>query len=563
MIQNFKCFDGQFILKLNPNLNILVGDNNVGKSSIIEAINLALSGLIDGKYLRQELNQHLFNNTVRERFFKSVNESDSVDIPIPPSIVIEIFIGGIEDDSQKALFEGTYNYEKTKACGFGLKIKLNDTYKPIYEELIKKAGSISSLPLEYYDFHWYTFARDENLTSTTIPVKAALIDSTGNRYQNGSDVYISYILRNVLEDSEKIAISQAHRNFKDFFASDPAVAAINQKIKGSITLLNGELELSVDVSSRSTWETSLTTSHDKVPFHYMGKGEQTLLKAELALSHKKALEATVLLVEEPENHLSHTKLNKLLDFIKRANKDKQIIVSTHSSFVANKLGLGDLILLNKNDSSCVRESMPFVDLSEETKEYFEKLTGYDTLRFILCKSAILVEGDSDELVTDRAFMDLHDGKLPIQSGVEILAVGMEFKRFLEIAKKLKKRVAVITDTDGDIESIDNKYKDYSGSDSSRIIIICYDPQIDTGNLTVGKNKSPFNYNTLEPKILKQNGMETMNRILKKNYSILDDLHLYMMGNKTECALKIFKTSENISFPEYILEAISFVDNEQK
>ena len=37
-----------------------------------------------------------------------------------------------------------------------------------------------------------------------------------------------------------------------------------------------------------------------------------------------------------------------------------------------------------------------------TFEFFKKVAGYDTLRLILCKKSILVEGDSDELVVQRA-----------------------------------------------------------------------------------------------------------------------------------------------------------------
>ena len=37
-IRNFKCFKGLFEFELNKNLNILVGNNETGKSTIIEAI---------------------------------------------------------------------------------------------------------------------------------------------------------------------------------------------------------------------------------------------------------------------------------------------------------------------------------------------------------------------------------------------------------------------------------------------------------------------------------------------------------------------------------------------
>ena len=78
---------------------------------------------------------------------------------------------------------------------------------------------------------------------------------------------------------------------------------------------------------------------DKIPFNYIGKGEQCIVKTKLALAHKKAKEASIILMEEPENHLSYSKLNELIAAIKEHCKEKQIIISTHSSFVANKLGL--------------------------------------------------------------------------------------------------------------------------------------------------------------------------------------------------------------------------------
>ena len=38
-------------------MNILVGDNEFGKSTILETIHLALTGIINGKYLNTELTQ--------------------------------------------------------------------------------------------------------------------------------------------------------------------------------------------------------------------------------------------------------------------------------------------------------------------------------------------------------------------------------------------------------------------------------------------------------------------------------------------------------------------------
>lgn len=65
----------------------------------------------------------------------------------------------------------------------------------------------------------------------------------------------------------------------------------------------------------------------------------------------------------------------------------------------------------------------------------------------------------------------------------------------------------------------------------------------------------FNYNTLEPAILRANNLKILNKILDKEYKEEDDLLKHMKKNKTECALKIFETDELINFPQYILDAI--------
>lgn len=44
-ISNFKCFKGLFEIELNKGLNILVGNNETGKSTILEAMHIALTGL--------------------------------------------------------------------------------------------------------------------------------------------------------------------------------------------------------------------------------------------------------------------------------------------------------------------------------------------------------------------------------------------------------------------------------------------------------------------------------------------------------------------------------------
>lgn len=535
-IENFKTFKGSFKLTLNKGVNILVGDNEAGKSTIIEAIHLALTGLHNGKYLKNELSQYVFNNEIVAEYIQGLEQNNTAQ-PLP-KILIEVFIEG-EDTAE---FEGDGSSGKGKVSGFSFKVEFDENFQKEYEDLVK-LGGIKTLPIEYYNVSWSSFARNDNVTPRTIPIKSALIDSSSNKFQNGSDIYISRIVKEFLESNEIVEISQAHRRMKETFMGEEAIKKINEKIKTASKISDKKVELSVELSSKNAWESSLITYLEDVPFHYIGKGEQCLVKTKLALGHKKAKEANIILLEEPENHLSYSKLNQLISDIKNDSGEKQILISTHSSFVANKLGLEHLILLND------KKTVKLNELSADTYKFFEKLSGYDTLRLILCKKAILVEGDSDELVVQKAFMVSNDGKLPIEKGVDVISVGTSFLRFLEIAEKIGTKVAVVTDNDGNVEALNKKYENYLGDKAKQNIKICFDSTVDNGDL------QDFNYNTLEPKFLKANSRELLNKVLGTTYQTDDELQKYMKANKTECALKIFETQETLNFPQYILNAI--------
>ena len=66
----------------------------------------------------------------------------------------------------------------------------------------------------------------------------------------------------------------------------------------------------------------------------------------------------------------------------------------------------------------------------------------------------------------------------------------------------------------------------------------------------------YNYNTLEPKLLKANNLAILNGILKVPANTEDDLRRYMCDNKTECALAIFNSTTAITYPSYIKKAIA-------
>ncbi|WP_457618879.1 ATP-dependent nuclease [Lutibacter sp.] len=531
-IENFKCYKGKFTIDFNDNINIIVGNNEAGKSTILEAIHLALTGILNGRYLRNELSQYLFNFEILENYFIQVNNDNPAELPY---INIEIFFSGNENPTLK----GNNNSDKEDCEGVSFKIEFDENYKEEYETLIKE--KISTLPIEYYKITWRSFAR-ETITSRSIPLKSVIIDSSSYRFQNGSDIYISRIIKDNLNNKQKASISQAYRKLRETFMKDESIKEINQKIKETPEITEKEIEISVNLSTKNAWETTLMTYVNKIPFHQIGKGEQCIIKTNLALSHKKHNEANLILLEEPENHLSHTKLNEFVKSIITNHNEKQIIISTHSSFVANKLGLENIILLNNKNISYLK------DLSEDTYNFFKKLPGFETLRLVLSKKTILVEGPSDELIVQKAYMDKHSGRLPIENGIDIISVKLTFKRFLEISKKIGKEVAVVTDNDGDFENkIEKKYADYK--------------EIDTIKIFYDKNNK---LNTLEPQFVNAN-KEKLKELCKvieidfEKYNTEEKIVEYMQNNKTDWALSVFDSDTILNYPDYINRVIDWCD----
>lgn len=531
-IKNYKLFkDREFNLK---NTTIIVGNNGVGKSTIIEAIHLALTGYYHGKSLIRELNQDMFNKECVEEYLASLKTPNKL---LPPSIEISLYFDAVED------WRGNDNPDGSSADGFTFVIQFDEEHhKKDYESLIEE-DKLASIPIEYYQAFWKTFAREFNFSTTFNNFKGLIIDS--DNFAN-NNVYTSRIIKEFFDDDAAIKMSQSQRVAFSALFENETVSAINGKISENAELREKDVSIGVQNVSRTSWETLLSTNVKGIPFDNVGKGEQCMIKTYLSFVAPKTKNKGIIMIEEPESHLSYSNLNKILSYIKDKLSDFQIIITTHSSFVLNKLGLDNLLLVSKENE------ISFDDLSNDNVKFFEKRSGYDTLRFLLCEKSILVEGDSDELIVQRAYLDKY-GKLPIENGIDIITVSLSFLRFLEIAKKLQLTTSIITDNDGNLTAIKDKYKNYEGIEN---ISINYDKKVFNHDDTeISKEKVP-NLNTLEPALLRANSLVVLNKVLGTDYENSEDLLHFMITNKTDVAWKIFKSKDCINYPSYIMDAIS-------
>ena len=279
---------------------------------------------------------------------------------------------------------------------------------------------------------------------------------------------------------------------------------------------------------------------DTIPFENVGFGTQNTIKIELALRNAEE-QADVVLMEKPENNLSFSNMAVLVDHI-TASQGKQVFISTHSSYIANKLSLSNVILVRAGAVSA------YSALPEDTKKYFVKLPGYDTLRFILASKVILVEGPTDDLIIQRAYLDNY-GKMPHENGSDIIAVdSLAFKRYLDIAVLIKKPVVVVTDNDGNIEeNIKGKYSDYQHEFFSyyyeqNTVLHTIEPSVVEVNLD-GDG---------EPTEIFRRAISARGSMMNRSkQEILD----FMDKHKSEWAYRVFEVTEKINYPEYIKNVI--------
>jgi predicted ATP-dependent endonuclease of OLD family len=368
LIKNYRCLSDSFI-ELNRNLNIIVGDNECGKSTFLEAVYLGLSGQLNGRSILSELHPHLFNAVAVASYIKGL--IDKAPSP-PPSILIELYF---VDDPALAKLKGINNSKKEDVPGVKLLIEFNDAYKSEYESYIADPSLIKTVPVEYYIVRWRDFA-DNDVTSRSIPVKPCFIDASTIRNNVAASRYVLDIIKDSLTPKQQVDLALCYRMMKDKFLADAKVEEINHSLaekKGVVS--NKALSLSLDTSSRASWESGIMPHLDEIPMPLIGKGEQNSVKIKLAMESSD--ESHVFLIEEPENHLSFSNLNILIKHIADRRRDRQLLITTHSSFVLNKLGLECVLLFSKGKTTTLKALTP------STQDYFLKLPGYDTLRLML------------------------------------------------------------------------------------------------------------------------------------------------------------------------------------
>ena len=122
-LQNFKMHESNEF-DFNEDVNIIVGDNECGKSSLLEAIEICLNHTYRGKPLNAELTTDLFNDNAINKYLTGNLAQNSL-----PEIRIEAYLDG------DASLKGTNNLDKDDSEGIYIRvffdIDLADSYSSI------------------------------------------------------------------------------------------------------------------------------------------------------------------------------------------------------------------------------------------------------------------------------------------------------------------------------------------------------------------------------------------------------------------------------------------------
>lgn len=525
-IHNYRIYK-DLTLEPNPKLNLIVGANECGKSTLMEAIGLVLTGRINGRTASEELNPYWFNNELVKVFVEQRTAGNPVSWP---EIRIELFLENRDELQQLC---GAINTDlPTNACpGISMRVLPDPAYSEDLDEWANDPSLL--LPVEYYTIDWRSFA-DEAITNRPRQLATAIIDSRTVRSSTGVDYHMRHILNDGLQPAERASISVAYRKIKASM-SESALKSVNERMATTNASLHDQpIVLAMDQSARTSWEGAIAPHVNNVPFSISGQGQQAAIKISLAMS-RHSERTNFVMVEEPENHLTHTSLATLISRMESlAGEHQQLFVATHSSFVINRLGLDGLHLLGG------AQPLRLTDLDPGTVAYFRKLPGYDTLRMVLARKVVLVEGPSDEIIFERIFRDKYK-KRPMQLGIDVISMrGLSLGRCLELCAVLDKTVAAIRDNDGvDPDELRTPLQGWLVDGRRKLFV---------GPVDHGR--------TLEPQLIHYNDESLLRRIL--DITDCADLETWMSREKTEAAIRIASAAASITPPTYMLEAAAFI-----
>lgn len=401
-IRGYKVFNQEFTISLNSGLNILVGENGSGKSTVVDAIRLVL---LEDEYGRTGIDASDFHRPIDQPAkskgvgkihirteFEDLNDDEQVaylpwlDINTPSKAILNLSIENKEDARGK----------------FKRKIWGNESESGLFEwELLNRIACIYLPPLRD--------AEDK--------LKA---------YKGSRLARLLKNLKRIENPNELHPLEKKFAAFNKDLLRDASIQSANKSIQGNLIKSVGQIfgqDASIQFSEinfdriverlRLLFYPLLPGNGTPTGLHMFRELEENslgfnnILYLATILAELEGLDTAntshkVLLIEEPEAHLHPQLQIRLLQFLnEKALEDRiQIIVTTHSPTLAASIDINTLkvLTIKKAGESLAYTSLSKCGFDSDTKSFLQRWLDITKSILLFAKGVLLVEGIAEALV---------------------------------------------------------------------------------------------------------------------------------------------------------------------
>ncbi|WP_289045414.1 AAA family ATPase [uncultured Olleya sp.] len=476
---NIKNFRGIKELKLNFNssVNIIIGENNAGKSAIIDALRICLS-------IGKQWKDIGIKND--EDFHINVNELNSPLEPIEFGLVFKIETPLDREYFQSLLWQNPddptdvnlqiqarYSLETNPKGNQVLRWDIWGGQNPGQRIKPEEAQLLfySYLePLRNAELELRPYAKGNKVTSLFKEMtKYTKINEDGKDEEVELNIdkknQLATTLQDVIQDEDWTGVVKTGESFVNEHLEKADIRKKESRIhlkfleykydnivKGVLTrkpIYQEEL-LDGDYNQQKYFDISQN-----------GLGENNLILASSVLGDLKNRRSEeiehyyALLIEEPEAHLHPQKQNSFFNYL-NSLKDLgvQIFITSHSPTITAKSDLDNLLVLQKQDNLISSFSLKNSDLSPKNKSYLSKFLDVTKSQIFFSNGTIMVEGISEALLLP-IFADIMGEEFNLdKNGIELLNInGVAFEPFAKLYNsdssnnRLSAFSSIITDND--------------------------------------------------------------------------------------------------------------------
>ncbi len=608
-IQNYRSLQA-FTIELKPT-TLIIGENNIGKTNLLNAISLILNNEIIS-YQKRGLSISDFNYDTVQSFKKSVADLTVISSDINfPTITIEATFTDFNNDDEEALVSEWYEDDTHKTatlkyefyCNLANKTKWVNSIRdalPIVDEELEgeekdKAEQlrVDSVDLPILDYKYRITAGLGGIKPDSFqlaPIKIDFLDALRDAKTELSASRENRLLYRILNNRDESEFTDIKSSADDLNKAIGTDKNALFTIKNDITELLDVLSLETDPSKKdinfSFSNLNLSELLKKISLEYgdkpisienNGLGRNNLLYMALVLSHIQSKaevpDFRLVAIEEPEAHISPILQKHFAESVTdngffNDSSNRQIILTSHSTHISSYLDVNNTVVIFNNkgklDSHYLLSGIKDDAKGKRTKNYLRKWLNATNSIMFLSRRIIFVEGIAEQILIPKLF-EIHFGSKPEKMNCQIVNVnGVAFRNFLTVVNNgYFIKSAVITDSDSATKTKDraiNLKKDFDG----KHIQVCisdqttFEKELIAANST-GTGKKLLNKAIKNTRPNKSKEPDVVKQFTKK--LIPDEVFELIGEHKAEFAFDLLNELDNNSkfiIPPYIIDAFEFV-----